>query len=159
VSRRPPTEAPVWEFLGILSLFDPPRPDTKKTIEQAIANGVLVKMVTGDHQVRCRAAVPLDSAPAGLCCSRHTADISARLGHVCVFKRASSPVPSCCLFILAHPALAPQVIAKETCRELGMGTNILNPETLNDKSMTADQLREIIFNAHGAFCCSAAWFC
>jgi len=34
-----------------------------------------------------------------------------------------------------------------------MGTNILNTETLNDKSMTADQLREIIFNAHGACCC------
>jgi H+-transporting ATPase len=53
-----------------MSLFDPPRPDTKATIAAAIANGVEVKMITGDH---------------GL-------------------------------------------IAKETCRELGMGTNILNTE-------------------------------
>jgi H+-transporting ATPase len=91
VSRRPVGEPPVWEFMGILSLFDPPRPDTKKTIEAAGANGVLVKMITGDHQV----------------------------------------------------------IAKETCRELGMGTNILNTEVLNDKSLAREQLDEIIFNAHG----------
>ncbi|RYY31464.1 HAD family hydrolase, partial [archaeon] len=91
VSHTAPTEPARWEFMGILSLFDPPRPDTKKTIEQAVANGVLVKMITGDHQV----------------------------------------------------------IAKETCRELGMGTNILNTEKLNDKSLPKEQLEEIIFNAHG----------
>ena len=34
---------------GILSVFDPPRIDTKATIEAAYANGVEVKMVTGDH--------------------------------------------------------------------------------------------------------------
>ena len=28
-----------WEFQGVLSLFDPPRPDTKATIAAAIANG------------------------------------------------------------------------------------------------------------------------
>ena len=82
---------PKWEFLGILSLFDPPRPDTKHTIEQAGENGVLVKMVTGDHLV----------------------------------------------------------IAKETCRELGMGTNILDPHVLNDKSISQASLNEQIFNAHG----------
>ena len=83
---------PQWEFLGILSLFDPPRPDTKHTIEQAGENGVIVKMVTGDHLV----------------------------------------------------------IAKETCRELGMGTNILDPHVLNDKSISQATLNELIFNAHGA---------
>jgi H+-transporting ATPase len=91
ISRAAPGAPPHWEFLGILSLFDPPRPDTKKTIEAAVANGVMVKMITGDHQV----------------------------------------------------------IAKETCRELGMGTNILNTEVLNDKSLPEKQLQEIIFNAHG----------
>ena len=40
-------------------------------------------------------------------------------------------------------------IAKETCRELGMGTNILNTETLNDKSLSQMNLDEIILNAHG----------
>ena len=85
---------PQWEFLGILSLFDPPRPDTKHTIEQAGENGVIVKMVTGDHLV----------------------------------------------------------IAKETCRELGMGTNILDPHVLNDKSISQASLNEQIFNAHGVSC-------
>ena len=34
---------------GVLSVFDPPRHDTKATIEAAYANGVEVKMITGDH--------------------------------------------------------------------------------------------------------------
>lgn len=38
-----------WEFLGLLTFLDPPRPDTKKTIEDANAYGVAVKMITGDH--------------------------------------------------------------------------------------------------------------
>jgi H+-transporting ATPase len=37
-----------WKFLGILPLFDPPRPDSKETIARAVAYGVQVKMVTGD---------------------------------------------------------------------------------------------------------------
>ena len=38
-----------WEFLGVLSLFDPPRADTARTIEKAQELGVDVKMITGDH--------------------------------------------------------------------------------------------------------------
>jgi len=38
-----------WEFLGMLTFLDPPRPDTKKTIEDANKYGVAVKMITGDH--------------------------------------------------------------------------------------------------------------
>ncbi|MEM8952620.1 MAG: plasma-membrane proton-efflux P-type ATPase [Verrucomicrobiota bacterium] len=37
-----------WQFLGILPMFDPPRDDSKETIAQAKANGVGVKMITGD---------------------------------------------------------------------------------------------------------------
>jgi H+-transporting ATPase len=80
-----------WEFQGIISLFDPPRPDTKATIAAAVANGIEVKMVTGDQTA----------------------------------------------------------IAKETSRELGMGTNILNTEILNNKSIPEAQLDEIILNSHG----------
>jgi len=37
-----------WQFLGILPLLDPPRPDSKQTITEARELGVAVKMVTGD---------------------------------------------------------------------------------------------------------------
>ncbi|VAW73400.1 Lead, cadmium, zinc and mercury transporting ATPase; Copper-translocating P-type ATPase [hydrothermal vent metagenome] len=38
-----------WVFLGILSLFDPPREDSAETIASAREHGVQVKMVTGDN--------------------------------------------------------------------------------------------------------------
>lgn len=38
-----------WAFLGLLTFLDPPRPDTKQTIEDANDFGVEVKMITGDH--------------------------------------------------------------------------------------------------------------
>ena len=60
------------EFLGILTFLDPPRPDTKHTIDCANDFGVSVKMITGDHRA----------------------------------------------------------IAVETCRVLGMGTNVLGQEKL-----------------------------
>jgi len=42
-------DADHWTFLGILSLFDPPREDSASTISQARAYGVSMKMVTGDN--------------------------------------------------------------------------------------------------------------
>jgi len=42
-------EQGIFKFVGVLSLFDPPRVDTKQTIERAQAMGVQVKMITGDH--------------------------------------------------------------------------------------------------------------
>ena len=57
---------------GFLTFLDPPRPDTKVTIERAIEHGCDVKMITGDHAT----------------------------------------------------------IAKETCRVLGMGTQILKADVL-----------------------------
>ncbi|PHV62175.1 plasma-membrane proton-efflux P-type ATPase [Cyanobacterium aponinum] len=38
-----------WHLLGVISLFDPPRPDSKMTITEAGKLGVPVKMVTGDQ--------------------------------------------------------------------------------------------------------------
>ncbi|KAL1742944.1 hypothetical protein HDZ31DRAFT_65500 [Schizophyllum fasciatum] len=38
-----------FELIGLLSIFDPPRDDTKQTIDDALALGVKVKMVTGDQ--------------------------------------------------------------------------------------------------------------
>ena len=43
-----------WQFLGILSLFDPPRPDSKITIQEARKLGVPLKMVTGDQVLIAR---------------------------------------------------------------------------------------------------------
>jgi H+-transporting ATPase len=37
-----------WQFLGVLPLFDPPRPEAKATIATARQMGVTIKMVTGD---------------------------------------------------------------------------------------------------------------
>lgn len=37
-----------WAFLGLLSMFDPPRDDSAETITHAEEHGVDVKMVTGD---------------------------------------------------------------------------------------------------------------
>eukprot|EP01116_Phalansterium_solitarium_P007560 TRINITY_DN202_c0_g3_i1.p1 TRINITY_DN202_c0_g3~~TRINITY_DN202_c0_g3_i1.p1 ORF type:complete len:952 (+),score=338.15 TRINITY_DN202_c0_g3_i1:184-3039(+) len=45
------SEIIAWELLGILTFLDPPRPDTKRTIERANEFGVAVKMITGDHVV------------------------------------------------------------------------------------------------------------
>lgn len=38
-----------WEYVGLITFLDPPRPDTKETIERANAYGVDVKMITGDQ--------------------------------------------------------------------------------------------------------------
>ncbi len=39
----------IWQYVGILGFYDPPREDSLKTIETAQSMGVDVKMVTGDH--------------------------------------------------------------------------------------------------------------
>ncbi|TCD67347.1 plasma membrane H+-ATPase [Steccherinum ochraceum] len=38
-----------FELIGLLAIFDPPREDTKQTIDDAVALGIKVKMVTGDQ--------------------------------------------------------------------------------------------------------------
>ncbi len=38
-----------WHFMGMMSLFDPPRDDSHIVIETAIKLGASVKMITGDH--------------------------------------------------------------------------------------------------------------
>jgi len=38
-----------WRFIGVLPLFDPPREDSKETIETSGRMGITVKMVTGDQ--------------------------------------------------------------------------------------------------------------
>ncbi|MGA9139725.1 MAG: plasma-membrane proton-efflux P-type ATPase [Methanocella sp.] len=38
-----------WRFVGLVSLYDPPREDSRETIRLAESRGIDVKMVTGDH--------------------------------------------------------------------------------------------------------------
>ncbi|MDC6078944.1 HAD-IC family P-type ATPase [Limosilactobacillus fermentum] len=75
-----------WQILGVFSMFDPPRDDSKATIDAAKAKGVNVKMITGD-----------DTA-----------------------------------------------IAIETCRQLGLGTNILNAADVFPKDMDPDNVPDDI---------------
>lgn len=75
-----------WKILGVFSMFDPPRDDSKETIEAAKAKGVNVKMITGD-----------DTA-----------------------------------------------IAIETCRQLGLGTNILNAADVFPSDMDPDNVPDDI---------------
>eukprot|EP00884_Botryococcus_braunii_P018072 jgi/Botrbrau1/4949/Bobra.0122s0027.1 len=43
-----------WELIGILTFLDPPRPDTKHTIDKSMEFGVDVKMITGDNVLIAR---------------------------------------------------------------------------------------------------------
>ena len=38
-----------WSFVGLISMYDPPRKDSKETLASARSMGIDVKMVTGDH--------------------------------------------------------------------------------------------------------------
>ncbi len=40
-----------WKLVGFISLLDPPRPDTKETIEKCRHLGVNIKMITGDQVI------------------------------------------------------------------------------------------------------------
>ena len=77
-----------WTLLGVLPMFDPPRDDSKETIENVRAKGVEVRMVTGD-----------DTA-----------------------------------------------IAKETARQLGLGSNILPAADVFPKDMDPDNVPGPIAN-------------
>lgn len=49
VARTTDKDMTSWVMLGVLTFLDPPRPDTKATIDAALEAGVDVKMVTGDQ--------------------------------------------------------------------------------------------------------------
>jgi H+-transporting ATPase len=44
----------IWKLLGILTFLDPPRPDTKHTIDECRKFGVAVKMITGEYACMCK---------------------------------------------------------------------------------------------------------
>lgn len=46
---NPEDEVKTWKYMGLISLSDPPRDDTKETISAAVGLGVRVIMITGDQ--------------------------------------------------------------------------------------------------------------
>lgn len=51
VARTVPGNLDQWELVGMISLLDPPRPDSAETIRLCEEMGVSVKMITGDQQI------------------------------------------------------------------------------------------------------------
>ena len=51
---RSADDGKTWSLLGILPMFDPPRDDSKETIDLARAKGVTIKMITGDDTAIAR---------------------------------------------------------------------------------------------------------
>ncbi|KAJ1820077.1 hypothetical protein GGH91_002251 [Coemansia sp. RSA 2671] len=51
VARTIPGSLEKWELIGMISLLDPPRPDSGETIRRCEEMGVVVKMVTGDQLI------------------------------------------------------------------------------------------------------------
>ncbi|KAL1924666.1 uncharacterized protein VTP21DRAFT_4320 [Calcarisporiella thermophila] len=51
VARTIPGDVETYELVGMISLLDPPRPDSAKTIAECEKMGVNVKMITGDQLI------------------------------------------------------------------------------------------------------------
>ncbi|KAF8952476.1 hypothetical protein BGZ46_003476, partial [Entomortierella lignicola] len=51
VARTKPNSLEEYELVGMISLIDPPRPDSAETIRRCNEMGVDVKMITGDQQI------------------------------------------------------------------------------------------------------------
>ena len=56
-----------WALLGILPMFDPPRDDSKQTLDLVTAKGVRVKMITGDDTAIARETAPARHGNAHHC--------------------------------------------------------------------------------------------
>lgn len=73
-----------WEFLGLIPIFDPPRPDAALTIAKARSMGLQVKMITGDHeaiarQIAGQLGLGQDIQPAGQLLEGDPAEVARRV--------------------------------------------------------------------------------
>jgi magnesium-transporting ATPase (P-type) len=157
----------------VLSVFDPPRVDTKATIEAAYANGVEVKMITGDQtaiavetcrmlgmgtKVRCssrqmRPALPLPGALLRggrfLGCMRVHLAPPPPFCHVETVPPLLSRAPLYPPLVspICVPYLCPLSVSR-ICVHLP--PQILNTEALNaDFSKSGTTLGEVILSANG----------
>lgn len=83
-----------WEFLGLVGLMDPPRPEARQAIADCQQAGVQVKMITGDHPLTA-AAIARELGLAGDVVTGAELDamdaptLARRIGQVAVFARTS----------------------------------------------------------------------
>ena len=148
----------VWRFIGVLTFLDPPRFDTKQTIEEAMEMGVDVKMITGDNVLIAREVrrerekreervfffPSFSSFPFFSICSLARLRSSLRLHSL------FSPPP---LLVLSTPQKTKPNQTKpkkqKTARVLGMGTNIATTEGL--PTMGPDgEIPKDLAKTHGA---------
>jgi H+-transporting ATPase len=69
---NPQEEEEKWEFMGVLSVFDPPRVDAVETIKQAHENMVEVKMITGDQAAIAKETCRMLGMGTTVCVYIHT---------------------------------------------------------------------------------------
>jgi Ca2+-transporting ATPase len=80
------------EWLGLVSFWDPPRPEVPDAVARALAAGIRVVMITGDHPatalaVARRIGIPGDRVMTGDDLERHQGPVPATLDGVNVFAR------------------------------------------------------------------------
>lgn len=83
-----------WEFLGLVGLMDPPRPEAKVAIADCQQAGIQVKMITGDHPLTA-AAIAGELGLQGEVVSgaeldaMAPAELARRIDSISVFARVS----------------------------------------------------------------------
>lgn len=84
-------------FIGVLTITDPVRPDVKYALENALAAGIEVKLVTGDHAATARAvahAVGLPVRSGAVCSGQELAylsdeELKATVAKTVIFSRVT----------------------------------------------------------------------
>lgn len=77
-------EAGQWQYLGLLSLFDPPREDSAEALEAGRAMGLTIKLVTGDDvaiakEMAGKLHLGTNILPAAEVFEAHTPTIASRI--------------------------------------------------------------------------------
>ena len=67
-SRLTHEEENGYTFIGLVSMMDPPRPESVRAVADAIGAGIKPVMITGDHKVTATAIV-IDFCPILSCSS------------------------------------------------------------------------------------------
>lgn len=118
---------PHWIMVGLVPLFDPPRHDTKETIERCHAVRGAVWRAAGRAGVAGRPwlLVPLQRACRDSPPMRHPCRASEPIRTLCC------PAPHTQMGIMVKMITGDQLlIGKETAKQLGMGTNMFTTEAL-----------------------------